>query len=648
MAFGKAPRMTQDNHAHTRSFRVYSDCEKTDQACSMVTAQKSGIPVRSRRKSVRTSTGSTSSTKNMKKEIHGIKVKGKSHCDSSEDTKVRRKALADLSNVASNTSRSKALGDSITMKHKRVKSAILQRMSVGSFKVQDTSSRKSTEGKVRGKPTQVFGDRQIYRTEAGDRSHQLIKSKNLSLASATDATRKSFPSLKRTSLTNKSSLKKDNRSSFEAKGLCEASKVSKKVIPQGSSARSNLLKNRTSDGFVQSCGNSRRKNIVHPIQRKSTMIQMAVKTTLQTSQSQKKPKCLVVRSKSRSISSLSSKEAVSGSSHHEKVPEKVELEAPVENTQLECSATSTQDVTVRPKSKRRRSFTSLLVTRSKDTGEDGHNSANQKLPKIDDESNQLEVAEYVDDIYQFYWVAEAQNPPLGNYMAIQSEITPHMRGVLINWLVEVHFKFDLMAETLYLTVNLLDRYLSQVPIKKTEMQLIGLTALLLASKYEDFWHPRIKDLIGISAESYTREQILGMERIMLKQLKFRLNAPTSYVFMLRFLKAAQSNQKLEQLAFYLIELSLVEYDALKYKPSMLCASAIYVARCTLRMAPSWTPLLIKHARYDVPEMRDCAEMILRSHKAAKTGKLRVTYEKYMNPDRFNVAVLKPLDKLSQL
>ena len=61
---------------------------------------------------------------------------------------------------------------------------------------------------------------------------------------------------------------------------------------------------------------------------------------------------------------------------------------------------------------------------------------------------------------------------------------------------QVHFKFDLMQETLYLMVTLLDQYLSLVPIKKNEMQLVGLTALLLASKYEDFWHPRVYIVIS--------------------------------------------------------------------------------------------------------------------------------------------------------
>ncbi|XP_021901444.1 putative cyclin-B3-1 [Carica papaya] len=231
-------------------------------------------------------------------------------------------------------------------------------------------------------------------------------------------------------------------------------------------------------------------------------------------------------------------------------------------------------------------------------------------------------------------------------MSIQTELTPSIRSILINWLIEVHFKFDLMQETLYLTVTLLDRYLSQVQIKKNEMQLVGLTALLLASKYEDFWHPRVKDLISISAESYTRDQMLRMEKLILKKLKFRLNTPTPYVFMLRFLKAAQSNKKqLEHLAFYLVDLCLVEYEALKFKPSLLCASALYLARCTLQMTPAWTPLLEKHARYHVVQMRECAEMILNFQKAARSGRLKVTYDKYMNSDLGKVAAIRPLDSL---
>ncbi|XP_048614131.1 putative cyclin-B3-1 isoform X2 [Brassica napus] len=532
-----------------------------------------------RRKSVTISSGATSNTNNMKGTSRVTGQNKSSNENSEKYTKVTRKALADLSNVGGNTLRP-ALSGSSTMKWKGVKCANPQRISVGSARVHDISLKKST---------------------------------------------------------------KENVSSFDSKQLGQglAGKVSNKA--QLSSARSFTWKTRTSVSTIPSDGTNQSKNKVR-IARKSIKIQTTVRTSLQNRSPLKKPP--VGKSKSQSFLSVPSpEEAASALS----IPEQTETEGPKEDTQGESSSnvkkdssTKVLDVTARPKSKRRKSFTSLLVTGSKKNDE---TAQQEKLPNIDDESNQLEVAEYVDDIYQFYWTAEALNPALGYYLSTQTKVSPVTRGILINWLIEVHSKFDLMHETLYLTMNLLDRYLSQVPVQKNEMQLIGLTALLLASKYEDYWHPRIKDLISISAETYTREQILGMERTMLKQLKFRLNEATPYVFMLRFLKAAQSNKKLQQLSFYLIELCLVEYEALKFKPSLLCASAIYVARCTLHMTPVWTALLNSHTHYNVSQMKDCSDMILRFHKAAKTGKLRVTYDKYMKSERSNVAVLKPLDKL---
>ncbi|CAH8381312.1 unnamed protein product [Eruca vesicaria subsp. sativa] len=549
-------------------------------------------------------------------------------------TKVTRKALADLSNLGGNTLRP-ALPGSSTMSISFFCSKVIV-LNMTMQEMEGCKMCKSAKVNESNRTTEV-GNTGTYKTD-----QKIIKNKIPSLGSTAGGTRKCVPALKRTSLTDKNT-KKENVSSLDSKQLGQgpAGKVSNKA--HLSSARSCTWKTRTSVGSIPpDCTNQKKNNV--RIARKSIKIQTTVKTSLQNRSPLKKPP--VSRSKSRSILSVPpSEKAASALS----IPEQIETEGLKEDTQEESSsngktdsATKMLDVTARPKSKRRKSFTSLLVTGSKNNDE---TAQQEKLPNIDDESNQLEVAQYVGDIYQFYWTAEALNPALGYYLSTPTKANPTTRGILINWLIEVHSKFDLMHETLYLTMNLLDRYLSQVPVEKNEMQLIGLTALLLASKYEDYWHPRIKDLISISAETYTREQILGMERIMLKQLKFRLNEPTPYVFMLRFLKAAQSNKKLQQLSFYLIELCLVEYEALKFKPSLLCASAIYVAHCTLHMTPVWTALLNSHTHYNVSQMKDCSDLILGFHKAAKTGKLRVTYDKYMKPERSNVAVLKPLDKL---
>ncbi|XP_009110454.1 putative cyclin-B3-1 isoform X1 [Brassica rapa] len=644
MAFAKAPRLSKDDifgnrAAVTRSFKFYSDNQKTDPACKVAVANKTRVPLR--KKTVTVSSGATSNTNKTKKGNSGITGQDKSSNENfEENTKVTRKVLADLSNLAGNTLRPTLSGNN-TVKWKGVKCSNPQRISVGTTRSNDTSLKKPTKVNESKRVTEV-GNNGINKTD-----HKIIKNRTLSFGSTAGGTRKSLPVFKRTSLTDKTT-KKENVSSLDSKqsGQGPASKVGNRALPQLSSTRSCTGRTRTSVGSIPSDLNNQSKNNVR-IRRKSIKIQTTLKTSLQNRSPLKKPP--VGRSKSGSISSIPSTEEAASSSS---IPEEAERKGLKEDTQEGSSAnektdpvTKVLDVTARPKSKRRKSFTSLLVTGSKFDGKNDEPEQQEKLPSIDDESNQLEVAEYVDDIYQFYWTSEALNPALGYYLSTQTKVSPVTRGILINWLIEVHFKFHLMHETLYLTMNLLDRYLSQVAVQKNEMQLIGLTALLLASKYEDYWHPRIKDLISISAESYTRQQILGMERIMLKQLQFRLNEATPYVFMLRFLKAARSNKKLEQLAFYLIELCLVEYEALKFKPSLLCASAIYVARCTLRMTPVWTPLLNNHTHYNVSQMKDCSDMILRFHKAAKTGKLRVTYDKYMSPDRSNIALLKPLDKL---
>ncbi|KAL5568367.1 hypothetical protein UlMin_024942 [Ulmus minor] len=451
-------------------------------------------------------------------------------------------------------------------------------------------------------------------------------------------TRKSLPVLK---MVNEAEIPKEearsSEKSIEESGCPVQGKGGRIVAPRVNNGRTNLWRNRVSDGFIitgRTSGDSR------TLSRKS--VRPIVKTTLKTSNVRNNTMSKNTSGPNKlKTAATTSKEAVKSSASENIIQESTHGQLPSDGN----SIPSTSDTNARKSSNRRKSYTLLLVERSKLLEENDEGLQQEKLPSIDDERNQLEVSDYVDEIYQYYWVTEAQNPPRANYMTIQTDITPQMRSILINWLIEVHFKFDLMQETLYLTVTLLDRFLSEVTIKKNEMQLVGLTSLLLASKYEDFWHPRVKELISISAESYTRDQMLEMEKLILKKLKFRLNTPTPYVFMLRFLKAARSDTKVEHLAFYLIELCLLEYEALTFKPSLLCASAIYVARCTLRMTPPWTPLLSKHARYDVSQIRECAEMMLRLQKTARVGQLKVVYEKYMRSDLSVVAAIKPLEKL---
>lgn len=89
-----------------------------------------------------------------------------------------------------------------------------------------------------------------------------------------------------------------------------------------------------------------------------------------------------------------------------------------------------------------------------------------------------------------------------DYMVSQANINAKMRTILVNWLIEVHNKFKLMPETLYLTVNILDRYLSMKTVNRRELQLVGISSMLIACKYEEIWAPQVSFKISFVSTSF--------------------------------------------------------------------------------------------------------------------------------------------------
>jgi len=175
-------------------------------------------------------------------------------------------------------------------------------------------------------------------------------------------------------------------------------------------------------------------------------------------------------------------------------------------------------------------------------------------------------------------------------MAQQTDVNEKMRAILIDWLVEVHLKFKLVPETMYVTANLIDRFLSKKGIQRNKLQLVGVTAMFIASKYEEIYAPEVRDFVYISDKAYSREEILKMEATMLGALNFNVTAPSPYAFLKRFVKVAgylrPEESREERLCAYLVELTLQEYRMLKYLPSVIAASAVCLAHKMLGSA-SW-------------------------------------------------------------
>jgi cyclin B len=188
-----------------------------------------------------------------------------------------------------------------------------------------------------------------------------------------------------------------------------------------------------------------------------------------------------------------------------------------------------------------------------------------------------EVVEYLDKIQDHIRSTETEHLAEYGYMKRQRDINEKMRAILVDWLIEVHYKFKLNPETLFITISLIDRYLSVEQVRRQNLQLVGVTAMLIASKYEDIYPPPIQDFIYITDNAYTQKDILNMEYDMLRKLEFNITQPSAWVFLNRYSKLAKADNVTAALARYLIELPLIEYRMLKYSPSMVAAASVYVA-----------------------------------------------------------------------
>ncbi|KAJ7958717.1 Cyclin [Quillaja saponaria] len=217
---------------------------------------------------------------------------------------------------------------------------------------------------------------------------------------------------------------------------------------------------------------------------------------------------------------------------------------------------------------------------------------------------------YASNIYDKIRVTELERRPSTDYMEkLQQDITPNMRGVLIDWLVEVSEEYKLVPDTLYLTVNLIDRFLSQNLIEKQRLQLLGVTCMLIASKYEEICAPRVEEFCFITDNTYTRGEVLKMESEILNFLHFHLSIPTTKSFLRRFIQASQSSYKapcveMEFLANYLAELTLLEYSFLKFLPSLIAASVVFLARWTFNQSDHpWNPTLEHYTSYKTSDLK---------------------------------------------
>ncbi|KAI0511359.1 hypothetical protein KFK09_011989 [Dendrobium nobile] len=282
------------------------------------------------------------------------------------------------------------------------------------------------------------------------------------------------------------------------------------------------------------------------------------------------------------------------------------------------------------------SSSNRAISKRKPQSKEGRNVEAGKVggEKLDDPQF---CPHYASDIYCYLRsmeVEEKRRPVAGYIESVQKDVNPNMRGILVDWLVEVAEEYKLVSDTLYLTVSYIDRYLSFNTINRQRLQLIGVSAMLIASKYEEISPPHVEDFCYITDNTYTKKQVVEMESDILKFLNFEMGNPTIKTFLRRFLKASLEDGEnpsllLEFMGCYLGELSLLDYKCVQFLPSIIAASAVFLTRFTINQEnPPWSKKLRHCTGYKVSDLKECIHLIHDLQLNKRGSNLVAVREKY--------------------
>nr|XP_019960554.1 PREDICTED: G2/mitotic-specific cyclin-B3 [Paralichthys olivaceus] len=249
--------------------------------------------------------------------------------------------------------------------------------------------------------------------------------------------------------------------------------------------------------------------------------------------------------------------------------------------------------------------------------------------------------EYAKEIFDYLKWREEKFVLL-NYMPTQPSLNPEMRAILIDWLVEVQENFELYHETLYLAVKMTDHYLSQTPVHREMLQLVGSTAMLIASKFEERSPPCVDDFLYICDDAYKKEELISMEASILQTLSFDINIPIPYRFLRRYAKCVNAGMDTLTLARYFCEMSLMDMELIPERGSLLASACLLVALVTKDLG-GWAPILQFHSGYQTSDLAPVVRKLHSMLVAPVDDKLKAIRNKYSHKVFFEVASLPVVD-----
>lgn len=246
------------------------------------------------------------------------------------------------------------------------------------------------------------------------------------------------------------------------------------------------------------------------------------------------------------------------------------------------------------------------------------------------------VVDFQGSILHFLQSRQASYAVDSGYLSRQRDINAKMRSILIDWLVDVNIKFKLLPQTLFMTVNVIDRYLALEPVTRQTLQLVGVTALMIVSKYEEIYPPLIKDYIAVCDNAYSKEDLLSMEARVLLALRFDLTQTSSLTFLEHLQLAICLEPKALVFARYILENALFDLLALQYSNLELAAGSIFLVNKIFKKE-GWKGNFEEATGVGEGTAKACAKELYQVMQKVDASSLTALKRKFAAPELYEVS-----------
>lgn len=217
------------------------------------------------------------------------------------------------------------------------------------------------------------------------------------------------------------------------------------------------------------------------------------------------------------------------------------------------------------------------------------------------------------EVYKFMMKTEkSEKHPSPHLFDKQTNITHKMRTIVVDWMIEVHRKFKMQTETLYTAVHIMDLYLTEKDLDKSNYQRLASAALLMASKCHERTVPRIEDLVYFAGTSFTADALRKMESTVFECVNWYTTPVLACNILERSLRVINADARTSMFCMFIMDSLLLDHDFIGVRPSFLAALVLYTGLALLNGRCEWTDEITANTGYSESVVKESALKVLYS------------------------------------